>query len=56
MARCRPTTDRGDETGAAWRNSPAAVLSRLAIQARAGTRAELAQFARKAVLAICGQP
>lgn len=35
----------------------AAVLSRLAIRARAGTpRAELAQFARKAVLAICGQP
>jgi AcrR family transcriptional regulator len=34
-----------------------AVLSRMAIRARAGTpRAELADFARKAVLTICGRP
>jgi AcrR family transcriptional regulator len=34
-----------------------AVLSRMAIRARAGTpRAELAEFARKAVLTICGRP
>jgi TetR/AcrR family transcriptional regulator, copper-responsive repressor len=33
-----------------------AVLSRLAVRARAGTpRAELAEFARKAVLTICGR-
>jgi AcrR family transcriptional regulator len=34
-----------------------AVLSRLAVRARAGTpRAELAEFARKAVVTICGRP
>jgi AcrR family transcriptional regulator len=34
-----------------------AVLSRLAVRARAGTpRAELAEFARKAVTTICGTP
>lgn len=34
-----------------------AVLSRLAVRARAGTpRAELTEFARKAVVTICGKP